>query len=117
MKSTFLTLIGLTLVVSLLGLLASLGLFGTGGFSGSSGAYEYKALSGQQMDAIGFRAVAEEEGIEISEEGEIQFPQELAERLLKPNLLPIEIMEVEADGGWEFVAVTADSVYIFRRPK
>lgn len=114
MKNTFLALLGITLIITLLNLLASLGLLGTGG---GSVEYEYKALNGAQMDSIGFRSIAEEEGIEISEEGEIQFPNEMADQLLKPNLLPREIMEVESDGGWEFVAVTADSVYIFRRPR
>lgn len=119
MKNTFLTLLALTLIVSFVSLLATLGLLGVGGGANASGAveFEYKALNGAQMDAIGFRAVAEDEGIPISEEGEISFPKEMAEKLVKTSLLPRELSEVEKDGGWEFVAVTADSVYIFRRPK
>ena len=120
MKNTILTLLGLTLIVSFVSLLSSLGLLGGAGASGggaAGGDYEYKALSAQQMDVIGFRAVAEENGIPISEEGEISFPQEMADKLIKTNLLPREISEVEKDGGWEFVSVTADNVYIFRRSK
>jgi len=115
MKSTILTLLGITLILCLLNLLAVFGLFGPG--LGGAPAYEYKALTGQQMDSIGFRAIAEEEGLEISEEGEINFPKEVAGKLLKQNLVPREIMEVERDGDWEFVSVTGDSIYIFRRPK
>jgi hypothetical protein len=120
MKNTILTLIALTLIVSFISLLATLGLFGGGQGGSPSGGnvvYEYKALNGAQMDSIGFRAIAEEEGVPISEDGEISFPKEMAEKLIKTNLLPREISEVESDGGWEFVAVTADSVYIFRRAK
>jgi hypothetical protein len=69
------------------------------------------------MDVIGFRAVAKANDIPISEEGEISFPKEMADQLVKTRLLPREIQEVENDGGWEFVSVTADSVYIFRRAK
>jgi len=72
----------------------------------------YKALSAQQMDDVGFRAIAEEEGIEVSEDGEIDFPQEMADKIAKSNMLPRTISEVERD-GWSFVAVTADNHYLF----
>ncbi len=118
MKNTILTLLALILIVSFVSLLSTLGLLGVGGGGGGDSVeYEYKALNGAQMDSIGFRSVAEEEGIPISEDGEISFPKEMAEKLVKANLLPREIKEVEEDGGWEFVAVTADSVYLFRRAK
>lgn len=120
MKNTLLILIAVILVVSIVNLLASLGLLGGAGGAlsgGGGGNYEYKALSALQMDDIGFRAIAEEEGIEVSEDGEINFPQEMVDKIAKFNMLPRTITEVEKDGGWEFVAVTADNHYLFRRAK
>lgn len=113
MKNPIIALLVTTLLVVLVNLLATLGFLGGAG----GGGYEYKVLSAPQMDAIGFRSLAAEEGLEISEEGEINFPQEMADKLMKVNLLPRELVEVEKDGGWEFVAVTADNHYIFRRGK
>jgi len=122
MKNTILALLALILVLVIVNLLATFGIFGGGsqGVShggGSGGSYEYKALAALQMDDIGFRAIAEEEGIEVSEDGEINFPQEMVDKIAKFNMLPRTITEVEKDGGWEFVAVTADNHYLFRRAK
>ncbi len=113
MKNTIIALLVAILLVSIVNLLAGLGLLG--GSDGASGNYEYKALNSQQMDAIGFRAIAEEEGLEISEEGEINFPQEMVDKIAKTNMLPRTITEVEKDGGWSLVGVTADNHYLFRR--
>ncbi len=96
------------LLVVILNLVSSLGVF-----SGSG--YEYKSLDSQQMDSLGFRAIAEEEGIPMSEDGEITFPKELVNKISKTNLLPRTIQEVEKDGGWEFVGVTSDSYFLFRK--
>lgn len=116
MKNTVIGLLVTTLLVSLVNLLASLGLLGSvAPSSGSS--YEYQALNSQQMDAIGFRAIAEEEGIEISDDGEINFPQEMIEKIAKVNMLPKTISVVEKDGGWSLVGVTSDNHYLFRREK
>lgn len=115
MKNTIIALLVSTLVVSLVNLAASLGLLGGGG--NGSGEFEYKALNPLQMDDIGFMLVAKEEGIEVGEDGEINFPKELAEKIAKVNLMPRTILEVEKDGGWEFVSVTSDNHYIFRRQK
>ena len=118
MKNTILALLIAILVVALVNLLVSFGILGGGAnSSGAGGSYEYQVLSGEMMDNVGFRAIAEEEGIEVSEEGQINFPKELGPKLVKPNLLPRTIQEVEKDGGWEYVSVTSDFHYIFRRAK
>ena len=115
MKNTVLALLSLILVVAIVNLLIGLGVIGgTGGGGGGSG-YEYQVLNAQQMDAIGFRSVADEEGIEESEDGQINFPKEMVEKIAKVNLLARTIKEVEKDGGWAFAGVTADNHYIFRR--
>lgn len=115
MKNTVIALLVLILIVAVANLLAGLGLLG--GAGGSGGSYEYKALNAQQMDAVGFRAVAEEEGIEVSDAGEINFPKEMVEKIAKVNMLPRTIIEVEKDGGWSFVSATSDNHYIFRRSR
>lgn len=118
MKNTVLALLTLILIVAIVNLLVGLGV--VGGASGSSSAgssYDYKALNAQQMDAIGFKAIAAEEGLDISEEGEINFPKEMVDKISKNNMLPRTILEVEKDGGWEFVSVTSDNYYIFRKAK
>ncbi|MEM6915295.1 MAG: hypothetical protein AAF491_01920 [Verrucomicrobiota bacterium] len=117
MKNTVIALLVTTLVVSLVNLLASLGFLGGVVTGGGEPSYQYKALNSQQMDAIGFRAIAEEEGLEISEEGEINFPQEMIGKIAKINMLPRTITEVEKDGGWTLVGVTSDNHYLFRREK
>lgn len=117
MKNTVIALLVAILVVVVVNLLASLGIIGGGGAAASGGSFEYQALNAQQMDAMGFRAVAEEEGIDVSEEGEINFPKEMVDKIAKVNMLPRTILEVEKDGGWSFVAVTGDNHYLFRRAK
>jgi hypothetical protein len=116
MKTTLFTLLTAILVVSLANLIVSLGLFDGKGAKTAAG-HEYKLLSPEQMDDLGFRSVATEEGIAIGEDGKITFPKEKVEKIAKVNLLPRTILEVEKDGDWEFVAVTADDHYLFRRAK
>ena len=113
MKNTVLALLSVIVLLGLLNLLSNFGIFG----SSVGGSYEYQTLSSQKMDSLGFRAIAEEEGLEIAEDGEINFPKEMVNKIAKFNMLSRTIMEVEKDGGWEFVAVTADNYYIFRRAK
>jgi hypothetical protein len=113
MKITIISLLVAILLLVLANLLVGLGVFD--GSGSGSGSYEYKALNAEQMDSIGFRAVATEAGIEVSEEGEINFPKEMVDKIAKVAMLPRTIMEVENDGGWEFVAVTGDNHYLFRR--
>lgn len=115
MKNTILALLVTLLLVALINLVANLGLIGATGSPDDS--YEYKVLNSQQMDSVGFLAVAEEEGIDVSEEGEINFPKEMVDRIAKVNMLPRTIQEVEKDGDWTFVAVTGDDHYVFRRAK
>jgi len=116
MKNTIIALLATILLVVLGNLLIGLGVFSLNAGSGSAD-YEYKVLNGQQMDAIGFRALAAEEGIEVSEEGEINFPKEMVDKIAKIAILPRTITEVEKDGGWVFVTVTGDDHYVFRRGK
>lgn len=116
MKNAIIALLVAIFLVCTANLLVSLGLIGgTGGSTG--GGHEYKVLNAQQMDNIGFRAVAAEEGIEVTEEGEINFPKEMVDKISKVNLLPRTILEVEKDGGWEFVGSTSDDHYLFKRGK
>ncbi len=116
MKTTFLTLLTAVLLVSLANLLVSLGLFG-GIAEKTEAGHEYKVLSPEEMDDIGFRDVATEEGIPIGEDGKIIFPKDKVEKIAKVNLLPRTILAVEKDGGWKFVAVTSDNHYLFQREK
>ncbi|MDF1861341.1 MAG: hypothetical protein P1U87_14080 [Verrucomicrobiales bacterium] len=113
MKNTVIALLATILLVCIVNLLASLGLLG----GGAGGSYEYKALNAPQMDAIGFRTIAEEEGLDVTEEGEINFPKEMVDKIAKVNMLPRTITEVEKDGGWTLVGITADNHYLFRRAK
>ena len=121
MKNTILLLLVTILLVVIANLLTGLGVLGRtaeGTAQTSSGpVYEYRALGAEQMDEIGFRAVAGEENIPVSEKGEIKFPKEMIDKISKANLLPRTIVEVEKEGGWKFVAVTEDNFYLFRRPK
>lgn len=116
MKNTILALLVSIFLIVLVNLLIGLGIIGKIGGGGGSD-HEYQVLSAQQMDNIGFRAVAAEEGIAVTEEGEINFPKEMVDKISKVNLLPRTILEVEKDGGWEFVASTSDDHYIFKRAK
>ncbi len=109
MKYTLFALLFVVLLVSLANLMTGLGFIG-------NSAYEYRALAARQMDEIGFRKLAEKNGIEVSEDGKIQFPEEMRPKLLKFNMLPFTIAEIEKE-GWRFVAVTADNHYLFRKRK
>ncbi|NLT71227.1 MAG: hypothetical protein GXX91_11110 [Verrucomicrobiaceae bacterium] len=117
MKNTIIALLTTILLVALANLFVGLGIFNSA-TPGTADAvvYEYQVLNAQQMDNIGFRAVAAEEGIEVSEEGEINFPKEMVDKIAKVAMLPRTIIEVEKDGDWTFVAVTGDNHYVFRRP-
>lgn len=118
MKNTVIALLVLILLIAIVNLVASFGLIGSSTPAASDGeAYEYKVMNAQQMDSIGFKAVAAEEGIEVSEEGEINFPKEKVDKIAKVNMLPRTIQEVEKDGNWTFVSVTGDNHYIFRKAK
>ncbi len=110
-KSIALTLLSLILVVSSVNLATSLRKSGA-----AAQKSEYQVLNSAQMDNIGFRAIADEEGLKVSDKGEITFPKEIADKIVKVNMLPHTIELVEKDGGWQFVAVTNDDHYIFRRP-
>lgn len=117
MKYTIIALLVAILLVATANLLSALGMIGGKSKPDSGPVYEYKALNAEQMDNLGFRAVAAEEGIEVSEKGEINFPKEMVDKIAKVNMLPRTIVEVEKEGGWKFVAVTTDNHYLFRRAK
>ena len=85
MKNAIFILLITNLLVAIATFLAATGLFGGSGSSHSATVYDYKALNAEQMDNVGFRAVAAEEGIEVSESGEINFPQEMVEKIAVNN--------------------------------
>ena len=107
MKASILFLLVLTLLVGVTNLLFTMGIVG-------SSANEYVAYPAQTMDEIGFIKLAEANGIEVSEEGQIKFPQELRDQMLKHNMLPFTISEIEKD-GWRFVSGTGDDHYLFQK--
>jgi hypothetical protein len=111
MKNLVVILLAVILVITLTSLLSNLGILS--GVAG--GGPEYKVVNGEEIDRIGFRSVATEEGIPISEAGEINFPKEMAEKLTKAALLPRTFKEIAKDGGWQFKGVTSDDLYIFSR--
>ena len=108
-KPVNLLLLVLILVVGIVNLLASCGLFGGG--SGGGGNHQYRVVTWQQMDSEGFKVVAEEIGAKPDEAGKMQLPKE---KVVKSELLPRSLKMIE-DEGWEFIAVTADNHYIFRK--
>jgi hypothetical protein len=116
MKITLFTLLFSTFLVVVVHLLIGIGLIGKIENRSGGAVLEYQVLNAQQMDSIGFRAVAADEGISVTEEGEINFPKDLVGKISKVNLLPRTLLEVEKNGGWEFVATTPDNHYIFKRP-
>lgn len=107
MKFATVTLLILVLLVGIANLLMSMGML-------NLTTNEYRALGPQQMDEIGFKHLAQENGIEIGEGGKIKFPAEMREEMLKVNMVPYTIKKVEAE-GWTFVSVTADNLYLFRK--
>ena len=129
MKITLLALLASILLVSVTNLLFNFGILG-------SPSTEYQAFSSLEMDKLGFRTLADTNGITIDESGAkqepvidneiriqfmdnkkkvvIDFPMDFTNDLMKTNLLPFTISTIEKD-GWEFVSVTSDNQYIFRR--
>ncbi len=109
MKATLLALLVSTLIIGLANLAVSLGLISPGG-----GANKYRAVPAREMDEIGFQKLAAENGIEVSEDGTITFPKEMRDQLAKFRMLPYTIAEIEKE-GWDFVSVTSDNYYLFRK--
>ena len=127
MKPIHLALLALILILGIVNVLASLGVIG--GNSGA-GSWEYRILSAAEMDLVGFRAVAEDEGLTADEEGKIPLKDFPPEKVVTQAMMARTIIEVENNGGWQFVAVTSstavstaqgqsrsDRYFIFRRPK
>ena len=107
MKFTILILLFLSLIVGVANLLFGLGMI-------SLGPNEYRAIPAVQMDEIGFRKLADANGIDVGEDGKIKFPNEMRDQLLKFNMLPYTISEIEKE-GWKFVSVTSDDHYLFKK--
>ncbi|MFK5924017.1 MAG: hypothetical protein QM496_17715 [Verrucomicrobiota bacterium] len=118
MKSGPMLLLAAVLVVAVLNLLASLGVLGGGGSSSaaSSASWDYKVMSAQEMDEIGYKAVAADEGIEPDEEGKMTLPRE---KVVIQAIMPRTLEEVQKD-GWKLLAVEGTqggNFFIFRRPQ
>lgn len=110
-------LLAAVLVVAVLNLLASLGVLGGGGSSSdSSASWDYKVMSAQEMDEVGYKAVAADEGIEPDEEGKMTLPRE---KVVIQAIMPRTLEEVQKD-GWELLTVEGTqggNFFIFRRPQ
>jgi len=118
MKSGPLLLLAAVLVVAVLNLLASLGVVGAGSSTGetASGSWDYKVMSALEMDQIGYKAVADDEGIEPDEEGKMNLPRE---KVVIQAIMPRTLEEIQKD-GWELLTIEGTqggNFFIFRRPK
>ena len=107
MKFTILALLILSLIVGLANLVVAFGII-------KPPTSEYRAYPAQIMDEIGFRKLADANGIEVGEDGKIKFPPEMRDKILKHNMVPFTISEIEKE-GWRFVSVTSDDYYLFRK--
>lgn len=114
MKSGPLLLLAAVLVVAVLNLLASFGVLGSGGGSAEEPNWEYKVMSAMEMDEVGYKAVAADEGIEADEEGKMTLPRE---KVVIQSIMPRTLEEIQKD-GWKLLAVEATqggNFFIFRR--
>ena len=109
MKPAPLALLVIILILGIVNLLASFGVIGGGG--GGSGSYEYRVVTPQEMDSLGFKAIAEEEGIEPDGENKMQLPGDKA----RSDALLQKSLTILANDGWEPVSVSLNGLYIFRR--
>ena len=116
MKSGHILLLAAILIATVLNLLVSLGVIGTEETSSPSSMWEYRVMSAMEMDEIGFKAVAADEGIEPDEKGNMQLPQK---KLILQALMPRTLEELQKD-DWELIATEVTqgiNFFIFRRPK
>ncbi|NNE90261.1 MAG: hypothetical protein HKN23_01305 [Verrucomicrobiales bacterium] len=112
MKSTVITLLIAILVVGI----ANIALVIMGGGTGG-GSDEYLVVDAARMDEIGFASIAREDNLEPDEDGNVTIPRDKLlndPRAIRANLLPRTLKEIESQ-GWEFVSVTRDFDYIFRK--
>lgn len=114
MKPIHLVILLVILVLGIANLLAGLGVIGGGASKAATagGKWEYRVVTPQEMDAIGFKAVATELNIKEDEEGKMQLP---GARVVKNALLQTTLDELKKE-GWDAVSITPDSLYIFRKP-
>lgn len=108
MKPASTALLVVILILGVVNLLASFGVIGGGGGGGS---YEYRVVTPQEMDSLGFKAIAEEEGIEPDDENKMQLPGDKA----RSDALLQKSLTILANDGWEPVSVSLNGLYIFRR--
>jgi hypothetical protein len=118
MKSGPLLLLAAVFIVVVLNLLASLGVIGGSGSADAadSGMWEYKVMSAPEMDEIGYKAVAADEGIEPDEEGKMTLPRE---KVVIQAIMPRTLEEIQKD-GWKLLTTEVTqggNYFIFRRPK
>ncbi len=112
MKPAHLAILLAVLVLGIANLLAALGVIGGGGSDSSGGGdWEYRIVTPQEMDSVGFKAVAAEVGVEPDEEGKMKLPPE---KLQKDVLLKTTLAEL-AKENWELSSVSLNGLYIFRR--
>lgn len=114
MKPIHLVILLVILVLGIANLLAGLGVIGGGASKAATagGKWEYRVVTPQEMDAIGFKAVDTELNIKEDEEGKMQLP---GARVVKNALLQTTLDELKKE-GWDAVSITPDSLYIFRKP-
>lgn len=111
-------LLAAVLVVVALNLLVSLGVLGGGASTGEPGAdsWEYKVMSVPEMDEVGYKAVAADEGIEPDAEGKMTLPRE---KVVIQAIMPRTLEEIQKD-GWKLLTTgvtQGGNYFIFRRPK
>jgi hypothetical protein len=104
MKPAHLAILLGILIIGIVNLLATLGIIGVG-------SWEYRVVTPAEMDSMGFKAIAAEEGIKPDEENKMQLPGEKAK---SDNMLRMSLGELAKD-GWEPVSVSLNGLYIFRR--
>jgi hypothetical protein len=114
MKPAHLVILLVILILGVVNLLAGFGVIGGGSSNSAStgGNWEYRVVTPQEMDTIGFKTVATELGVKEDEEGKMQLP---GARVVKNALLQTTLAELKKE-GWDIVAITPDSLYIFRKP-
>lgn len=114
MKPAHLAILIVILVLGVANLLVGLGVIGGNTSSGATagGDYTYRVITPVEMDSIGFKAVAEQEGVKPDEEGKMNLP---GAKVVKNALLQTTLDELKKE-GWQLTGVTPDSIYVFHKP-
>lgn len=113
MKPAHLAILIVILVLGIANLLAGLGVIGGSPTPETTEVtFSYRVITPVEMDSIGFKAVAEQEGVEPDEEGKMNLP---GPKVVKNALLQTTLDELKKE-GWQLTGVTPDSLYVFRKP-